>query len=125
MKILHRFGKMYVESGDTDQAIQIFDEGLDLARSSRSSKFEGVFLARTGDAYALTPQKQKAVEFYMQALNPLKKSKELAMVAEINQRLNRLTGVRVAKEDFIKLNHNILQIMLIQKNHGICFAFYS
>jgi tetratricopeptide (TPR) repeat protein len=95
MKILHRFGKMYVESGDTDQAIQIFDEGLDLARSSRSSKFEGVFLARTGDAYALTPQKQKAVEFYMQALNPLKKSKELAMVAEINQRLNRLTGVRV------------------------------
>jgi tetratricopeptide (TPR) repeat protein len=95
MKVLHRFGKMYVESGDTDQAIQIFDEGLDLARNSRNSKFEGVFLARTGDAYALTPQKQKAVEFYMRALNPLKKSKELAMIAEINQRLNRLSGVRV------------------------------
>jgi hypothetical protein len=42
----------------------------------------------------LTPQKQKAVEFYMQDLNPLKKSKELAMVAEINQRLNRSAGIR-------------------------------
>ena len=30
----------------------------------------------------------------MQALNPLKKSKELDLVAEINQRLNRLAGIR-------------------------------
>jgi tetratricopeptide (TPR) repeat protein len=85
---------MCIELGDIDQAIHIFNEGLDLAKTSRNSKFEGIFLARIGDAYALTPQKQKAVEFYMQALNPLKKSKELAMVAEINQRLNRSTGNR-------------------------------
>ncbi|MFT4579470.1 MAG: tetratricopeptide (TPR) repeat protein [Nitrospinales bacterium] len=94
MEVLHRFGKMYVESGDIDQAIQIFNEGIDLAKTSRNSKFEGIFLARIGDAYALTPQKQKAVEFYMQALNPLKKSKELAMVVEINKRLNRSVGNR-------------------------------
>ena len=30
----------------------------------------------------------------MRALNPLKKFKELDMVAEINQRLNRSTGIR-------------------------------
>jgi tetratricopeptide (TPR) repeat protein len=96
MEILHRFGKMYVESGDIDQAIHIFNEGLDLAKNSRNSKFEGVFLTRIGDAYALTPEKQKTVEFYMQALSPLKKSKELTMVAEINQRLNRSSGIKVA-----------------------------
>ena len=96
MEILHRFGKMYVESGDIDHAIHIFSEGLDLAKNFRNSKFEGIFLTRIGDAYALTPQKQKAVEFYMQALSPLKKSKELTMVAEINQRLNRSSGIRVA-----------------------------
>jgi hypothetical protein len=94
MEILHRFGKMYVESGDIDQAIHTFNEGLDLVKNSRILKFEGIFLARIGDAYALTPQKQKAVEFYMLALNPLKKSKELAMVAEINQRLERSAGIR-------------------------------
>ena len=87
---------MCIELGDIDQAIHIFNEGLDLAKTSRNSKFEGIFLARIGDAYALTPQKQKAVEFYMQALNPLKKSKELAMVAEINQGLNRSAGIRAA-----------------------------
>ena len=38
--------------------------------------------------------KKKAVGFYIQALDPLKKSKELAMVAEINQRLNRSTGIK-------------------------------
>ncbi len=94
MEILHRFGKMYVESGDIDQAIHIFNEGLELAKNSRNAKFEGVFLGRIGDAYALTPQKQKSVEFYMQALSPLKKSKELAMVAEINQRLNRSVRIK-------------------------------
>ena len=33
----------------------------------------------------------------MQALNPLKKSKELAMVAEINQGLNRSGGIRAGR----------------------------
>jgi tetratricopeptide (TPR) repeat protein len=94
MEILHRLGKMYVESRNIDQAINIFNEGLDLAKNARNSKFEGVFLTRIGDVYALTPQKQEAVKFYMQALSPLKKSKELAMVAEINQRLSRSFGTR-------------------------------
>ena len=31
IEILHRFGKMYIELGDIDQAIDIFNEGLDLA----------------------------------------------------------------------------------------------
>lgn len=93
IEILHGFGKMYIELGDIDQAIHIFNEGLDVAKTSRNSKFEGIFLARIADAYALTPQK-KAVEFYMQSLNPLKKFKELDMVAEINQRLNRSAGIR-------------------------------
>ena len=66
-----------------------------MAKISRNSKFEGIFLARIGYVYALTPQK-KEVEFYMQVLNPLKKSKELAMVAEINQGLNRSAGIRAA-----------------------------
>jgi tetratricopeptide (TPR) repeat protein len=83
---------MYIELGDINQAIHIFNEGLDLAKTSRNSKFEGIFLARIGDAYALMPRKKKAVEFYMQVLNSLKKSKELALVAEINQRLNRSAG---------------------------------
>jgi tetratricopeptide (TPR) repeat protein len=55
IEILHRFGKMYIELGDIDQAIHIFNEGLDLAKTSRNSKFEDIFLARIGDAYALTP----------------------------------------------------------------------
>ena len=46
---------MYIELGDIDQAIDIFNEGLDLAKTSRNSKFEDIFLARIGDAYALTP----------------------------------------------------------------------
>ena len=97
MEILHGFGKMHFESGDADQAIQIFNEGLELARNSRSSKFEGIFLTRIGDAYAQKSQKQKAVEFYMQALTPLKKSKEHAMVEEINQRLNRSSETKSEK----------------------------
>ncbi len=115
MEILHRFGKMYVELVDIDQAIHIFNEGLDLAKNSRNSKFEGIFLTRIGDAYALTPQKQKAVEFYMQALIPLKKSKELAMVADINQRLNRSAGIRAGSikapelESVVKPFHKSMQ----------------
>ena len=31
IEILHGFGKMYIELGDIDQAIDIFNEGLDLA----------------------------------------------------------------------------------------------
>jgi hypothetical protein len=80
---------MYIELGDINRAIHIFNEGLDLAKTFHNSKFERIFLARIVDAYALMPRKQKAIEFYMQTLNPLKKSKELAMVTEINQRLNR------------------------------------
>jgi tetratricopeptide (TPR) repeat protein len=31
IEILHRLGKMYIELGDIDQAIHIFNEGIDLA----------------------------------------------------------------------------------------------
>ena len=58
IKTLHRFREMYFEPGDIDQAIHIFSKGLDLARNSRNSKFEGIFLNRISDAYALTPQKK-------------------------------------------------------------------
>jgi len=63
MEILHRFGKTYVEPGDIDQSIHSFNEGIDLAKTSRNSKFKGIFLARIGDTYAQTPQKQKAINF--------------------------------------------------------------
>jgi tetratricopeptide (TPR) repeat protein len=119
MEILHRFGKMYVESGDIDQAILIFNEGLELATNSRNSKFEGIFLTRVGDAYALTPQKQKAVEFYMQALNPLKKSKELAMVAEINQRLNRLSKIRAGDKKVPELESVIRPFHKSKQGKGL------
>ena len=76
IEILHGFGKMYIELGDINRAIHIFNEGLDLAKTFHNSKFEGIFLARIADAYALRPQK-KAVEFYMQSLNPLKNLKNL------------------------------------------------
>ena len=59
IEILHGFGKIYIELGDIDQAILIFNEGLDMAKTSRNSKFEGIFLARIADAYALTPQKKQ------------------------------------------------------------------
>ena len=59
IEILHGFGKMYIELGDIDQAIHIFNEGLDVAKTSHNSKFEGIFLARIADAYALTPQKKQ------------------------------------------------------------------
>jgi tetratricopeptide (TPR) repeat protein len=115
MEILHRFGKMYVESGDIDQASHIFNEGLGLAKKFRNSKFEGIFLTRIGDVCALTPQKQKAVEFYMRALSPLKKSKEFAMVDEINQRLSHLYEIRVGDtkaselESVVKPFHKSMQ----------------
>jgi len=89
MEILHKLGKMYVESGDTEHAILIFNEGLELAKKVRNPKFEGTFLTRIGDTYALTSQKQKAANFYTQALSPLKKAKELTMLEEIKQRLSR------------------------------------
>ena len=34
---------MYIELGDIDQAIHIFNEGLDVAKTSLNSKFEGIF----------------------------------------------------------------------------------
>jgi tetratricopeptide (TPR) repeat protein len=36
MEILHRFEKMYVKLGDIDKAIQILNEGLDLAKNVRN-----------------------------------------------------------------------------------------
>ena len=59
IEILHGFGKIYIELGDIDQAILIFNEGLDLAKTFHNSKFERILLARIGDAYALTPQKKQ------------------------------------------------------------------
>ncbi|MBC8284855.1 MAG: tetratricopeptide repeat protein [Nitrospinae bacterium] len=94
LEVLHKMGKMYVESGDTEHALHTFNEGLELAKTSRNSKYEGIFLTRIGDTYALTSQKQKAANFYMQALNPLKKAKELSMLDEIKQRLNRSIQLR-------------------------------
>jgi hypothetical protein len=67
----------------------------------------------------LTPQKQKAVEFYMQALNTLKKSKELAMVAEINQGLNRSGGIRAGSikppelASVVKPFHKSMQVKML------------
>ncbi len=94
MDIIHQLGKMYVDSGDKDQAMLTFSEGLGLAKNYRSSKFEGIFLTRIGDTYSLMSQKQKSVEFYMQAQNPLRKAKEFTLLDEIKQRLKRFSEIK-------------------------------
>ena len=42
-----------------------------------------------GDAYTLMQDKQKAMESYMNAIDPLKKAKETGLVNEINKRLSQ------------------------------------
>jgi tetratricopeptide (TPR) repeat protein len=84
-----RFGEICAKSKEMDQALNLLKEGLDLAEDYQDKRYEGLFRAKIGDTYALMQENQNAVENYMKALGPLKKSKELVLVEEINQKLNQ------------------------------------
>ena len=89
MEILLRFGTIYVKSKDADQALSLLGEGLQLADKYNDSRYKGLFLIQVGDAYTLLQDKQKAMQSYMSAMDPLKKAKETDLVNEINKRLSQ------------------------------------
>ncbi len=89
MEILLRFGTIYVKSKDAEQALSLLKEGLELAEKHNDNRYKGLFLIQIGDAYTLFPDKQKAMQNYMNAMDPLKKAKETGLVNEINKRLSQ------------------------------------
>jgi tetratricopeptide (TPR) repeat protein len=89
MEILLRFGTIYVKSKDAEQALSSLEEGLQLAEKHNDSRYKGLFLIQIGDAYTLLQDKQKAMQNYMSAMDPLKKAKETGLVNEINKRLSQ------------------------------------
>ena len=88
LEILLRFGTIYVKSKDANQALSLLEEGLQLAEKQKDSRYKGLFLIQIGDAYILLEDKQKAMQSYMSAMDPLKKAKETGLVNEINKRLS-------------------------------------
>ncbi|MBC8286529.1 MAG: hypothetical protein H8E42_03545 [Nitrospinae bacterium] len=89
MAIILRFGTIYTKSKDTQQALSLLEEGIQLAEKYHDSRYKGLFLMQIGDAYTLMQDKQKAMESYMNAIDPLKKAKETGLVNEINKRLSQ------------------------------------
>lgn len=88
LEILLRFGTIYVKSKDANQALSLLEEGLQIAEKQKDSRYKGLFLIQIGDAYILLEDKQKAMQSYMSAMDPLKKAKETDLVNEINKRLS-------------------------------------
>ena len=88
MEILLRFGTVYVRSKDANQALNLLDEGLQLAKKQKDNRYIGLFLIQIGDAYILLEDKQKAMQNYMNAMDPLKKAKETGLINDINKRLS-------------------------------------
>lgn len=89
MEILLRFGTIYVKSKEAEQALSLLEEGFQLAEKHNDNRYKGLFLIQIGDAYTLLQDKQKAMQSYMSAMDPLKKAKETGLVNEINKRLSQ------------------------------------
>ena len=89
LEILLHCGEIYAQSKDMEQALILLEEGLELAEKYRDNRYEGLFLVQIGDTYARMQEKQKAAENYMKSLDPLKKSKELLLIGEINLKLSQ------------------------------------
>lgn len=89
MEILLKFGKLYTKSKDTEMALSLLEDGLQLAGKNKDNKYKGLFLTQIGDVYIIKQDKQKAMKCFMSAIDPLKKAKETALVNEINNRLNQ------------------------------------
>lgn len=89
MEILLKFGTIHTKAKDTELALSLLEEGLQLAEKYNDNRYKGLFLTQIGDGYALMQDKQKAMKCYMSAMEPLRKAKELNLVNKINKRLSQ------------------------------------
>ena len=89
LEILLHCGEIYAQSKDVEQALNLLEEGLELAEKYRDNRYEGLFLVQIGDTYTRMQEKQKAAENFMKSLDPLKKAKELLLIGEINLKLSQ------------------------------------
>ncbi len=119
MEILLRFGEICSESKDYEHALKQVEEGLELAEKCRDKRYEGLFLVLKGDTYTRMHEKQKAVESYTKALDPLKKAKELVLAEETNQKLNQFFKMEEENEDSLKSGRVIQPIRKRSQGKGL------
>ncbi|MBT3922159.1 MAG: tetratricopeptide repeat protein [Nitrospina sp.] len=117
--ILLRYGKIYTQSEDVEQALSLLREGLELAEKYRDNRYEGLLRVQMGDTYTDMQEKQKAMENYMKALTPLKKAKELFLLDEINRKLSQSFELAEGSEEFSGSGRVIEPVKKLSQSKGI------
>ncbi len=119
MEILLRFAEICSESKDFEHALKQIEEGLEFAEKSRDKRYEGLFLVQKGDTYTCMHEKQKAVESYTKALEPLKKAKELVLAEETSQKLKRSFEMAEKKDESLESERVIKPIRKLSQGKGL------
>ena len=119
MEILLRFGKVYTELRDSERALSLIGEGLELAEKCRDKKYEGLFLIQMGDIFTRMNENQKAMENYMNALEPLKNSKELVLADAINQKLSRSFELKEENTEHFVTNRVLKPVQKLSHGKGL------
>ncbi len=96
---LRRLGHVYLDRGAADQALVLFIEGLDLARSLSDELAVAHMTRHVGDAYRASQQWEKAIQFYRESLKlyrtidsppRLDLANSIRMVALVEERLENM-----------------------------------